>query len=371
MVAESGTTNTVVARYLRGINLIAREQDRANQYYLFNAHDDVTQRYDALGNLLKNYKYDSFGNEENPEPLDSNPFRYCGEYLDKEIGEIYLRARYYDPATGRFGAEDPARHGLNWYTYCGNNPVVFVDPTGCYYIVENEEYRDLSMTFYSTGTFSVLPDTFIAAAASGLTTLIPSIGGVAAEHVTPINIYGDIVGGTSAYSGSFFDDILDGIKQSLGAHWLESLGESGRKFNNFSDTKGVIDQFARRGDIALQDKTLFKMMDVFEIDHYNFNSFESAKSQMLHLNEMISKNPNYYTMPYLRSKTIFEIDCQLYSSNDKKRNKLIKSYSNAYLNSINFSSLSSLEMKVHKNTITEDLKKYSRRLQDQAKKAKK
>ncbi|MEM1485595.1 RHS repeat-associated core domain-containing protein [Oscillospiraceae bacterium PP1C4] len=130
IVAEIGTTNTVTARYLRGINLIAREQDGANQYYLFNAHGDVTQRYDALGNLLKNYKYDAFGNEENPEPLDSNPFRYCGEYFDKETGEIYLRARYYDPTTGRFGAEDPAKHGLNWYTYCGGNPVLLIDPSG-------------------------------------------------------------------------------------------------------------------------------------------------------------------------------------------------------------------------------------------------
>ena len=31
---------------------------------------------------------------------------------------------------GRFGTEDPAHDGLNWYTYCGGNPVVFVDPLG-------------------------------------------------------------------------------------------------------------------------------------------------------------------------------------------------------------------------------------------------
>ncbi|MEM1485858.1 RHS repeat-associated core domain-containing protein [Oscillospiraceae bacterium PP1C4] len=147
MVAEIGATNTVTARFLRGINLISREQDGANQYYLFNAHGDVTQRYDTLGNLLKNYKYDAFGNEEKPEPLDSNPFRYCGEYFDKETGEIYLRARYYDPATGRFGAEDSVRSAsytlpnkqktndplsLNLYVYCNNSPIRFFDPSGHY-----------------------------------------------------------------------------------------------------------------------------------------------------------------------------------------------------------------------------------------------
>lgn len=39
---------------------------------------------------------------KNPDPNDSNVFRYCGEYFDKETGTYYLRARYYDPAIGRF-----------------------------------------------------------------------------------------------------------------------------------------------------------------------------------------------------------------------------------------------------------------------------
>ena len=99
-------------------------------YYLFNAHGDVIQHINLSGEI-KSYKYDAFGNEQSPDKLDSNPFRYCGEYFDRETGEIYLRARYYNPAIGRFGAEDSARSGLNWYTYCNNNPIIFYDPTGC------------------------------------------------------------------------------------------------------------------------------------------------------------------------------------------------------------------------------------------------
>jgi uncharacterized protein RhaS with RHS repeats len=44
-----------------------------------------------------------------------------------------MNARYYDPATGRFLSEDPAGLGggdLTLYSYAGNNPVVFVDPSG-------------------------------------------------------------------------------------------------------------------------------------------------------------------------------------------------------------------------------------------------
>jgi len=86
--------------------------------------------YDSSGNLPKNYEYDAFGNEKSPVATDTNYFRYCGEYYDKETGDYYLRARYYDPTLGRFSQEDSFRDGLNWYVYCGNNPIRFIDPSG-------------------------------------------------------------------------------------------------------------------------------------------------------------------------------------------------------------------------------------------------
>ena len=68
--------------------------------------------------------------EQNPSDSDTNPFRYCGEYYDSEIGQIYLRARYYDPTVGRFTQSDPARDGINWYVYCSGDPVNNFDPLG-------------------------------------------------------------------------------------------------------------------------------------------------------------------------------------------------------------------------------------------------
>jgi len=52
----------------------------------------------------------------------------------------YLNARYYDPATGRFISQDTYRGETNdsgqWhlYTYCANNPVNYVDPSGHYVV---------------------------------------------------------------------------------------------------------------------------------------------------------------------------------------------------------------------------------------------
>ena len=53
--------------------------------------------------------------------------------VDAESGLIYLRARYYDPATGQFLSRDPlvALTG-EAYGYAGNNPLNGTDPLGLY-----------------------------------------------------------------------------------------------------------------------------------------------------------------------------------------------------------------------------------------------
>ena len=120
-VWADGTTN-----YLRGIELISN----GTQLYLYNVRGDVIQLADLSGNVTKTYDYDAYGNEYARDLGDENPFRYCGEYYDVETGFIYLRARYYDPMVGRFTTVDPIKDGLNWYSYCDNNPVNRIDPTG-------------------------------------------------------------------------------------------------------------------------------------------------------------------------------------------------------------------------------------------------
>ena len=116
--------------YVRGLNLIASVTDGQATYYHYNAHGDVVQLTNATGTVLHDYSYDAFGVERNAAEGDANPFRYCGEQYDAETGNYYLRARTYNPTTGRFTQEDPIRDGLNWYAYCAGNPVMRVDPGG-------------------------------------------------------------------------------------------------------------------------------------------------------------------------------------------------------------------------------------------------
>ena len=75
---------------------------------------------DEDGEITKSYDYDAFGCETQPDPLDGNPFRYCGEYFDIETGSYYLRARYYAPAIGRFTQQDTHWNTANMIY--GDNP---------------------------------------------------------------------------------------------------------------------------------------------------------------------------------------------------------------------------------------------------------
>ena len=96
-----------------------------------DTHGNVVQLLDENGSVTKIYEYDSFGNEVDPDKKDENPFRYCGEYFDKETGRVYLRARYYQPTVSRFitrdtytgEGDDPL--SLHLYAYCENDGVKF------------------------------------------------------------------------------------------------------------------------------------------------------------------------------------------------------------------------------------------------------
>ena len=126
-------------------------------YCGLNTQGSVTTLTDDAGTQAAAYSYDPYGREQTfslaptgeqtavlrwmaETDATHNPFRYCGEYYDAESGFIYLRNRYYDPSTGRFITEDPAKDGVNWYVYCEGNPINFVDPSGCFRIIDGKSY---------------------------------------------------------------------------------------------------------------------------------------------------------------------------------------------------------------------------------------
>ena len=77
--------------------------------------------------------YDAWGNIRAGNTTGDPKARYVanlGHLADDESGLTYMRARYYEPSSGRFVSEDPAMDGHNWFTYCGNVPNNFKDSSG-------------------------------------------------------------------------------------------------------------------------------------------------------------------------------------------------------------------------------------------------
>jgi RHS repeat-associated protein len=137
VILETDDSNNVKSRYIRGINYIARI-DSANKqsYFLFNGHGDVVHTVSEAGVVENNYEYDIFGTPALTIEQYPCAIRYAGEFYDSETGLYYLRARYYDCYIARFISEDTYRGkandplSLNLYTYCLNNPIAYIDPTG-------------------------------------------------------------------------------------------------------------------------------------------------------------------------------------------------------------------------------------------------
>ena len=118
--------------------------NNVSYYFVRNIFGDVTAIYDTSGVKKAEYSYDAWGTCYMPVNVDGigslNPFRYRGYYFISCIGLYYLTTRFYDYMTGRFinadvpsvclynGFEIP--EGSNLYSYCRNNPISYVDPSG-------------------------------------------------------------------------------------------------------------------------------------------------------------------------------------------------------------------------------------------------
>ena len=123
--------------------------DGTKYYFRKNIFGDVVEIYNESGAKCAEYAYDAWGTCYTT--LDTNgvgslnPFRYRGYYFVSRIGLYYLTTRFYDYTTGRFiNADVPSicfddgltlPEGCNLYSYCRNNPISYVDPTGHFAIV--------------------------------------------------------------------------------------------------------------------------------------------------------------------------------------------------------------------------------------------
>ncbi len=131
-------SSSVNEKYLRVVGgsfpealLQKGKQETTISYYGKDEQGSILHLTDEDGRIKNQYQYDAFGAIlESKEEVD-NPLTYTGQEYDEIPTQYYLRARYYNPLLGRFLQEDSYHgDGLNLYTYCQNNPVMYYDPSG-------------------------------------------------------------------------------------------------------------------------------------------------------------------------------------------------------------------------------------------------
>jgi len=124
--------------YTYGLQRISQVQITGNvlSYYQYDGGGSVRQLTNSVGQVTDSYEYDAFGNSFTKQGTTPNNYLYRGEQFDSDLGLYYLRARYYNPATGRFLGRDPEDHSptkpneLHKYLYANGDPVNATDPTG-------------------------------------------------------------------------------------------------------------------------------------------------------------------------------------------------------------------------------------------------
>ena len=85
---------------------------------------------DATGTVTASYEYEPFGTTVKTTGSDQDNLGFAGKRLDVGSGLSYFGARYYDSEMGRFISRDPIGDGSNWFVYCANNPLIYIDPSG-------------------------------------------------------------------------------------------------------------------------------------------------------------------------------------------------------------------------------------------------
>jgi RHS repeat-associated protein len=140
VVDELNSSGAVTRTYTYGLQRIDEQQQISGSwtpsFYGYDGGGNVRQLTNTSGTVTDSYEYDAFGNSFTVSGSTPNEMMYRGEQFDSDLGLYYLRARYYNPLTGRFMSKD-LNSGYQYlpitfhkYLYAGADPVNLRDPSG-------------------------------------------------------------------------------------------------------------------------------------------------------------------------------------------------------------------------------------------------
>ena len=124
--------------------------DKKYHYYLQDHQGNNRVVADKDGNVEETNHYYPFGGVF-ASSQNVQPYKYNGKELDTKKGLNWYDygAREYDAVLGRFTTMDPMAekyYAVSPYTYCVNNPIKFVDPTGM--LTESPQTGSIRLSFW-------------------------------------------------------------------------------------------------------------------------------------------------------------------------------------------------------------------------------
>jgi len=138
--SQSGGLPSLTKSYVIGDDVLAQcsASTNAPSYFLADGHGSNRQLVNTVSGLASHYSYDAYGQTQTntSSAVGSNTKLYCGEQWDSTLNMYNLRARYYDPANGRFNQRDifaglnSDPQTLHKYAYADEAPVNLRDPSG-------------------------------------------------------------------------------------------------------------------------------------------------------------------------------------------------------------------------------------------------
>jgi len=136
LALERDVSGASLRAYTYGLGRVGMTTSTTTAYYSSDALGTTTELSGSGGSLLGRYDTSPFGDNPTSSNVDpsvaGNPFGFTGEYQDPTTGLYNLRARQYDPTSGRFLSPDPLgpQAGAGIYVYAGNSPTGQTDPSG-------------------------------------------------------------------------------------------------------------------------------------------------------------------------------------------------------------------------------------------------
>lgn len=124
------------SQYVYGLGLVAQVWTGSTTFYfLSDGLGSTLAMVAGDGTLVQSYSYDVYGTPTAGTNRHPAEYNFAGQQTDPTNLQ-YLRARYFDPASGRFLSRDPSPQALSdilgrpSYVYAGGNPASVSDPSG-------------------------------------------------------------------------------------------------------------------------------------------------------------------------------------------------------------------------------------------------